>query len=359
LVAAVELGGCSKLDGLDPTVPTVVTFELEASGSVPMRADGTTPELQIALVWGAQWLPEPFCILPATSTDAATVITAGCRDPFGFVPQRVEANVPITLGAPVTLPLVNVPAADVLVGEVDSRVAYGSFVLYDDVNGNGTLDLGRPNHTASGGSNMGPMSPTQTSTRDIVYGASFTSMTSPDARVAFSEGAFDAAAAFYPRAGCPAPVDGFSILGAGGFSAAAGLAAALAGDLPQEDPSTCTQGVPEATPVVIAAGAASADEETACVERVDDSSARYREPPADSPDFTERVYACTGLPDLGSDANSDVVQLVVSGRTDDSCVGLTHYVLTGCSTDPLCAAPTWDLSASPPSWWPCSAQAAR
>ena len=51
-----------------------------------------------------------------------------------------------------------------------------------------------------------------------------------------------------------------------------------------------------------------------------------------------------------------MIQYVVSGRSDESCMGLTHYVLRGCRNDPLCAQPQWDITKTPPSWWPCPAQ---
>jgi hypothetical protein len=55
------------------------------------------------------------------------------------------------------------------------------------------------------------------------------------------------------------------------------------------------------------------------------------------------------------------MQLVISGRSDDSCIGLTHYVLRGCRDDVLCQPPRWDITATPPTWWPtsCPAQAAQ
>jgi hypothetical protein len=80
---------------------------------------------------------------------------------------------------------------------------------------------------------------------------------------------------------------------------------------------------------------------------------RYQEPdPAEkAPDFTNRVTACVHLPSFG--APSDTIELIVAGRSDDSCVGLTHYVLKGCREDPACGSPDWDHSAAPPTWWPC------
>ena len=123
--------------------------------------------------------------------------------------------------------------------------------------------------------------------------------------------------------------------------------------VPQEtDPSQCVQRAATPGPVSVAASATSRPlQELACTERRTDSSVRYREPDTDAPDFTNRVFACVHHPSFG--APSDVIELVVSGQTDDSCVGLTHYILKGCREGPDCGTPDWDHSLAPPSWWPC------
>ena len=150
------------------------------------------------------------------------------------------------------------------------------------------------------------------------------------------------------------------MLAAGGFSAAAGLAAALAGGLPLEDPATCSAAAPADATIEIAARIPPDVVEVGCDERTDDSSVRYREPPAYAPDLASRVVACAHLPAFdtggatgaGSPA-SDLIQLVVSGHTFDRCKGLTHYTLRGCREDVNCPIPDWDFTASPPAWWPC------
>jgi hypothetical protein len=345
--------GCGKLTGFGGPVPPLVTFQLMVTGDLaPFRPPNVTSErdLRVALVWGAQWLTEPFCVLPAESTKAGDVIAAGCRDPFGFVPIRVAANVQVSIGQTATLPLYDLPSADVMVGDVTARVAYGSLVVYDD-DGTGTLELASPHRTNSGG-NGPPMEDTRDSS-DIVYGASFVSMTAPDQRIAFREGAFNAAAAFYPRSGCPAPPPGFSVLSAGGFSLDVGLAAAATGQLPPEDPSACAQTDPTATVISIPVAAPVDVREVSCVERTDDSSTRYREPPADPPDFSDRTTACAHLPSFDAGNQSSLIQLVVSGRLQDRCEGLTHYVLRGCRQNVACTVPDWDFTATPPAWWPC------
>jgi hypothetical protein len=352
---------CSHLEELGGPTPPLATFQVLASGAAttgdltPLRPAGDNGEraLQVALVWGDQWLTEPFCILPPESDAAAAVIAAGCRDPFGFVAARVAQNVPVTLGVPTTISLEDLPSAEVLVGSVTSRAAYGSLVLYDDRDGDGTLGIAGPHRTASGRGGGSPMEDSVDSS-DIVYGASFLTMTSPDQRIAYREGTFDATAAFYPRSGCGAPLPGFSVVAAGGFSAAAGLASAATGQLPPEDPATCTEAAPGDVLIGIDAHAPAEVQEVSCSERAADGSIRYREPPADPPDLMSRVTACARLPTFDAGSQTSLIQLVVSGRQQDRCKGLTHYTLRGCRENVACAVPDWDFTANPPAWWPCS-----
>lgn len=354
LIAAV-LAGCGELAGFAGDVPPLATVRIEVTGDLaslrPPGSEAETPRLTVALAWGAQWLPEPLCILPPESEAAAAVLAQGCRDPFGFVPDRIAANLPIEPNLPTELRLFSVPAADVMVGDVTARVAYASLVVYDDRNGNGTLDLRRSRRLPGGGGHDdGPDSVTPA---DIVYGASFVSMTAPDVRLAFREGGFDASAAFYPRVDCGAPLPGFSVVAAGGFSAAEAIAAALRGELPAQDPATCWERAPESVTIPIPLRAPDSVTAIGCTERRADGSARYREPPMVAPDLTGRLSACAALPDFGMGSGTDVIQLIVSGGSDDPCPSLTRFVLRGCEQDPLCDLPDWDFTATPPAWWPC------
>jgi hypothetical protein len=352
-IAVIALAGCSDLKNFNGAAPPVATFNVEVTGDLgPLRPPGetTTPNVHVTLAWGRQWLVEPLCILPPESAGAAAVIAAGCRDPFGFVPARVAADVRVDLGVPTTIDLFTLPAADVMVGDLTARVAYGSVIVYDDRDGDGRLTLARPNRPPDRGR---PPDTTTTIVTDTVYGASFISMTQPDQRVAFREGAFSPVAAFYPRQGCGVPPPAFSVLAAGGFSVLEAFKATQENRLPMEDPASCAEQAPADATFTIPVQAPANVRELACTERLSDSSVRYREPdPADdAPDLTNRTIACVHVPSFGTPSN--VIELVVAGRTDDSCIGLTHYVLKGCSEDPNCGSPDWDHSLAPPSWWPC------
>ena len=351
--------GCNNLQGLGGPVPPLVTFQLEVTGDLgPLRPPGVTSDvsLQVALVWGAQWVTEPFCILAPEPASAAAVIPAGCRDPFGFVPNLVAASVPVTIGTPTSLPLFDPPASDVLVGDQSSRVAYASLVFYDDRDGTGTLNLSESHPTKSGGDG-GPDQQDMTDSNDVIYGASFLTMTSSEQRVSFLDGAFNPMAAFYPRPGCPAPMDGFRVLGASGFVADAPALAASGTLPPERDLSQCTGADldPGATLVMIAAKAPADVAEVSCSERTLDGSIRYRQPPADAPyvDGDGHVHVCAQLPSFDASSQSNLIQLVVSGLPTDHCKGLTHYTLRGCREDVSCAVPDWDFTANPPFWWPC------
>jgi hypothetical protein len=349
------LAGCGNVQGVGGAVPPLVTFQIEPTGDLtgllPAGLTGDT-SLQVALVWGAQWWTEPFCVEQPESGAVAAVIAAGCRDPFGFVPAQVGGSVPVTLNQATSLSLYSLPTASLLVGGITSRVGYASFVLYDDRDRTGTLDLSTP-HTAPSGGRDGPPDGEVSDSSDIVYGASFITMTAPDVRASFLEGTYTPSA-FYPRKGCPDPGSAFQVLGAGGFSRADALAASAIGGIPSEDPNSCFGTSPDMTLVSIPAQDPANVAEVDCVEPTNDGSVRYRQPPSNAPDLNNRVWACAHLPASGTTmGQSDVIQLVVSGDAGARCKGLTHYTLRGCREDVACAIPDWDFTATPPTWWPC------
>jgi hypothetical protein len=361
-IAAIA-SGCGNLQGLGGRSTPLVTFNFVVNGDIaPVRPTGVDSEraLQVALVWGEQWLTEPFCLPGQHTAQANDVANQGCRDPLGFVPARVAVDVPVTIGVPTTISLQDLPSADLMVGDITSRVAYASLVVYDDRGpdggvGDGTLNLALSHRLPSAG--PGPPQNDTADSGDIVYGASFLTMTMPDQRIGYLEGTFTPSA-FYPRNGCDAPPDGFSVLSAGGFSGPDPLGLVEQGMLPPEDPATCASSskppdqminVPIQGPAVAA--------EAGCMERTDDSSTRYRQPPFDhAPDLTNRMSICTRLPSFEAGDNPDLTQLVITGRSTDRCKGLTHYTLRGCRNNVACPVPQWDYTANPPAWWPSPSQ---
>ena len=363
--------GCSKAVGLGGTVTPLEKIQVQTSGD-PSRFTpaGDTPSFRVALVWGLQWQPEPFCVLPPESPEAAAVIAAGCPDSFGFVPNpnSVAADVPFQLGTPAALALNTLPAAEVMVGDPSGRVAYGSLIVYDDHNNNGSLDLRTPPRLRRRGPQAqlptyddgGPAGPA-----DLVYGASFISMTLPDQRVTYLEGTFNAKAAFYPRACNDPPTSGFSIQSAGGFARAdggffqadGGISLAMVGELaagylPMEG-LPCTTGSLNDTVVTIPLQAPANLTQLACTVNDSGDATTYHEAPTNLPDLTGRQSACVDFPYIpGDDAGvATGKQFVISSLPGEPCRYTIHYTLRGCDNDPSCATPSWNITATPPDWW--------
>lgn len=356
LAALGLLAGCSDLKGLSGEAPALARIEVSISGDVlaVRPPNDVPPQLRVALVWGAQWLPETSCVLPPESTEVAAVMAAGCRDPFGFVPFRVGGTAPVDDQGHATIELHDLPAADVMVGGVTARVAYASLVLFDDRDGSGTLELRRS--TRDFQDPGGEPDPDPGQVPDTILGASLVSMTEPDERVAFREGGFDPNAAFYPRVGCEPPPKGFSVLAAGGFSYMAALLAVLDGKLPAQDPATCRVSALADVRVTVPVRAPSAElRQVACRGRRSTGFPRYREPDAEL-DLSRRTFACASLPKTGGADGGVAVeqkQLLLADPADNVCKGLSHIILRGCDSDPACVVPEWDVTASPPDWWPC------
>lgn len=391
LIALLTVGCQDKLLGLTDNATPLAHIHVAVTGDLqklrPVETLGETPHLRVALVWGAVYVPDPFCaiyqILPLDPS-ATAVAQAGCRDVLGFVPQQVGESVAVAADGSATINLINLPNAAVLVGEVTSRVGYASILVFDDRNDNGTLELHRvvqPRNTGPrsgpGGGPGGmaglPDAATPIVKGDFVYGASFISMTASDQRIAYLEGTFDPDNSlyglFYPRSGCSGPTTGFSILSAGGFSRLEGLKALAGLGSAAEDPATCSVKSLD-TVVAIALQVTETVRDVACVGGGSTGVVRYSAPKS-QPDWLQ-PWACMpvkyspcliGLAIPGQDcskfdAKSKPALAVASAPGD--CKSTTHYVLRGCATDANCAVPEWDYTtpAKMPVWWPCDIGAA-
>lgn len=354
------VAACGDLKGFTGNAPPLATIHVAATGDFEsVRVAGATDEnLRVGLVWGTGWLPEPLCFLPPDTPELAATVASGCRDPLSFTPTLVAASVPLEVNATTDIPLDGLPSADVMFGDVTARVAYASLVIYDDRDGSGILELARSRRVPGAG--FGGQNDDDLLSADIIYGASFVSMSQPDQRVAFREGAF-VESGFYPRHGCDAPPKAFSIVGAGGFSFADAAAATIAGVLPSEPAGSCTSAKPDETTVEIPFRKTEEVSEVGCEQRRLDSTVRYRQPTMDPPPMFDTLpHACTGIPSLGGPdpKTADIEQLVIGTNPKDSCKGLSHFTLIGCDRgDLVCDSPEWDFRANPPSWWPCPVQA--
>jgi len=415
-LAAVALG-CGKPVGFGGPVTPLAEIHVQTTGDLPQATgESRTPNPRFALVWGLQWMPEPFCFLPPESDAVAAVIQAGCRDNFGFVPNVVGADVPIEPGTPTTIPLINLPAADVMVGDVTARIAYASLVVYDDKNGNGALDLGQPQRQAGGGDNADAY----VDTGDVVLGASFSSITRPDQRIAYIEGDSSKLAniAFYPRPGCPelaASLHEFWVFSAGGLSEASLVASLLSGFQALPSEPSCGVGSLDDTVVTVGLGNAQASpppipldaspldaldtldasssetvdatpgspldagpvagpdlSQLACTTGDTSGFTSYRGPlgsggrgpfgpggkQAVLPDLSDPnlFSACASFPSLpGDTASRPSGQQLVLAYRNRTCRTTLHYTLRGCRRDPACTTTEWDNTADPTvlNWWPC------
>lgn len=360
LALFVLAAGCGDLSNFGGTAPPLATITIDVTGDFDAvhLPDTGDPDLYVAVVWGEQWFPEPICFLPPESPEVEALVAAGCRNPLGFTPSRTTDVAPLVLGQPVSLAITDLPAADLMVGTVDARVGYASFVVFDDRDHDGVMQLPRPQRLFMGQNPNGPEpEPDPPPFVTVAYGASFVAMTEPDTRLAFREGDFNESG-FYPRHGCGDPLPAFSLLSAGGFSFAEALAATAAGMLPSQDPATCSESPATDVHVTIPLRAPAEVGEAVCEQRRDDSSVRYREPPSNQPpELIDRTIACASIPNLGGDpiAPEGTVQLLVSSRPDEACKSITHFTLFGCdeNTNLMCDQYEWDYRANPPSWWPC------
>lgn len=341
------LAGCGDLVGFGGDVTPLVRIHAQTVGSAPAPIE----HLRLGLMWGAQSLPEAFCILPAESPEAAAVIAAGCSDPLRFVAARMQASVDAAPDSVTELALDTLPTADLLVGDVSARVAYGSVVAFDDRDNSGTLEVHDVDHEDP---ELWLLGDTPPPPADVVLGASFISMAQPDQRVAFREGAF-VQTGFYPRAGCDEPPPHFSVLSAGGFSFADALAASLAGELPQEDPSSCANASVDDAVIDVSIADPAAATQVRC--RGTGGGTRYHEPDPETPVALDSVtWACAKLPSFEAPDPTDPAanqwQLVIA-TPNDPCINTFHFVLRGCDYDPTCSEPEWNWLEVPPTWWPC------
>ncbi len=327
ILAAISLSGCQdQVLGMTDNSTPLATIQVQISGDFALvRAPDTlqeTPHLRAALVWGQQYVSSTFCYLyNALPLDpsAAAVADQGCRDPFGFVPLIVAADAPVIDGK-ASIPLVYLPLATQMVGDLTGRIAHGAVVIYDDRNGDEVLNFRRDRQSfpegvrkngggPNGGGGTVGMANSASATagsggngpgglQDYIYGSSFVSMLKPDQRITFREAGFDVCAAFYPRAGCPAAPAGFSIGKAGGFSGSVADITIdfLTGNLPAEAAGTCQSASLSDGSIDIALQPTETFRDVMCQAGGSGGSAsagstNYLQPGTTSPDLT-RPYVC-------------------------------------------------------------------
>jgi hypothetical protein len=353
ILTLLALCGCGDLQGLDDSEPIpLAKIKVKTSGSFEsVRAPMATNErLRATVIWGTQRLPEALCFFPPESPEVAAVVAAGCRNPLSFTPLLVGASTPLVPDEEATIELDALPPPEVLLGTATARVGYASIVVYDDRNDLGSLQLTDDiRFNFENDTTLDLLS-------DIIYGASFVSMTQPDTRLAFREGEF-IETGFYPRKGCPAPLSGFSIARAGGFSLADAITATAEGKLPLQSAESCEQ-LSLAQVVTVPLSPNSAVREVGCEQSEGglNSSVIYRAP-ENPPNTEEEVFACAKIPKFSSEPSvtDDITQLILAPKKTEACRRVKHYTLFGCFARSFdeCKEPDWDFRQTPPAWWPC------
>ena len=350
------LVACGDVAGLEDTPTPLARLEVAATGELAdVRApedDGEPVRLRAALVWGNQWLTEPLCILPPDSPELEAVIAAGCRDPFGFAPERVAASAPIGDDGRATIELYDLPPADIMIGDVTARVAFASVVLFDDRDDSGSLALPRPEREDPDD----PDDDDDDEPRDRVYGASFVSMTRPDRRVAFREGGFDELSAFYPRSGCRRRRPASRCWTPAASRARRRWPPSCAASCRRRIPDQCGASGLDETVIEVALVAA----RRGARRRLPGARARTAAPttasrPRPRPISRARPGRAPAFPAFRDEDPVPGVQFVIAAPPEQTCVTVTHFTLRGCDEEPDCASPEWDRTDSPPDWWPCEA----
>jgi len=324
LVLALALAGCSRGTVHDLSVSSDPLLVLRGHVDVAglQRLHPGAP-LVAALVWAGVPLVNPLCLKYPNPAIATT-----CPDPYGVFYGDVGFGAPVAADGSFALPQASLPKVTVSVGDEATRIAYGTLLVVEDVNGDGQPTLlaapGRRDGTVMVGPappDGGPPPPEP----DHVVAATFYSLHAPQVRVVFREGGFVADSNFYPITGCPAPPPGFSILRAPPYTGAPapeGACAYVAADATVEVPALTTA------------------EGDAFLCRTIPRGFRFDEPVPGQPPAKGIVTACLA---------HEVLAVVPQGL----CPRLGAYVLKGCREDPFCQTPDWDRTKSPPTWWPC------
>jgi hypothetical protein len=340
-LGAAALAGCGELHGLrseDLTPLARVHVRVVGDIEAVRQPEEQPPQLRVALLWGQPWLPDASCIPPFENQQHADLAARGCGDPLGFRRAGFGSGLGLDPDAEVapdgtaTLDLSELPS--MLYGDAFGQIVYGSFVVYDDLNGNHFLD----------------------DFNDVTYGASFRSMSKADTRLAFRHGAFDDRSAYYPRRGCAPPPEGFSIVAAGGFTLEQALDAQLHGELPEQDPSQCREDSIDGEVAVQLLHHSEVGEVT-CI----GFASGFYSPPPPVPPLESQLTACTSIPDRGTGLSHGKSQLLIAQAFtftpfDRSCKLVQHVLLRGCYNDPFCETPDWDVQRPP--WWPCRVETA-
>jgi len=318
-------------------------------------ATATGAPLRASVVWAAVPGLDIVCLRYAAKSPK---LAAACPDPLRLRPGSIEPVFPAPNadGLSFDIPLSRLPATSVSVGTVTGRIAWGSVLVGEDLDGDGQAVFSgrwrRNQVQGSGGGGMGgsgaagnPDGATDGATdtgitvlppKDGLLAASFITLLEPQQRLGFREGDFDAGSLFYPAPGCPQPPKGFSVVRASAYPI---LPGSLPGPCQVDDPAT---GVVKAAPV----GAAQV-RDLAC----NTPPGRVQNPNQADHNGPGGMGRPAPIPKGTAECLSPELALYVG---DGNCPSVTLYALKGCSEDPECKKPDWDVVKTPPDWWPCT-----
>lgn len=284
---------------------------------IPAEVQGVP--LRAVLMWGAV----PDYVLACVKYKDNLALQQACPDPFSFVPGQVEADVAIPLDGDGSfeISLMRLPDTNITVASNGADIAWGSILVAADIDRNGAFNLGIPGSRHSGSSGSA----------DQLLAASFYSLRDAQQRLGFREGGWDDQSTFYPLRGCVAPPPGFFVLGTPGLQA----------DL-TPNPGVCAATGLDAT---VIEAAPLTTEQARVLRCAAFSNSSVTQPTADSP-----VPAGAGPLDP---AFVCLDPLTVAVIEPGDCPSITVMPLAGCEGDLLCQQPEWDITATPPTWWPC------
>lgn len=164
---------------------------LEVRGRVDrslLRPGKPDSPLLAVLVWAGRVAVHPLCL---THPDEP-LIAAGCPDPYGVFTGDLEMAVPLDLDSEGTFALVlpRLPKINVSVGDAVTRIAYGSLLVVEDVDGDGVANyVAQATQTQGRRPGGGPAEePAPALPTDRVLAASFFNLKRPQQRLVFREG---------------------------------------------------------------------------------------------------------------------------------------------------------------------------
>jgi hypothetical protein len=326
--AAASVIGCSGAHDLGFTGGSLLVLKGHVDLTALQRPNpDPAPQAALlgALVWAQPAAPDPVCIEFGT----VPPIASACPNPYGVFNGQLETFAPVDGNGDFSLTITHLPDPSVSVGDASTRIAYGSLMVVEDVDGDG-----QPTLLAAQGGGDGfdaPGAEPPPSSIDRILAATFYDLNAPQVRVAFREGGFidgcpndqiahTGCSYFYPLVGCEPP-SGFSIVTAPPYSDTTGVCSTSG--------TADTIEIPTLAP----------SDGTAFLCRAVQVSGGVRSPRNEAP--------------RGGASPVCVSPNIMAAMYHGFCPWFRSYALKGCMQDPLCASPEWDQTASPPPWWPC------